>query len=89
MIQQLATYGSDQPLDERVRYRHMGYGLDLAHVKNAQIGLPAMKLEQRIVVATDMLRQCRHARDDLIEHSTQGGTIDRARLHGKADDAPG
>jgi phosphoglycolate phosphatase-like HAD superfamily hydrolase len=57
VIQQLSTYGSDQPLDERVRYRHMRYGLDLAHVKNGQTGLPAMKLEQRIVVAIEMPRQ--------------------------------
>ena len=29
----------------------MGYGLDLRHVKNAEIGFPAMELEQRIVIS--------------------------------------
>jgi hypothetical protein len=33
------------------------HGLDLAHIKDAQIGLPAIKLKQRIVVAAEVLRQ--------------------------------
>src|SRR5688500_7043500 len=65
----------------------MRYGLDLAHIKDAQIGLPAMKLEERVVIAAEVLRQCGRARDDLIKHSADCSTIDHAWLHGEADDA--
>ena len=33
--------------------RGMQYGLDLAHIKDAQIGLPAMTLKQRVVIAAE------------------------------------
>src|SRR5215207_129436 len=65
----------------------MRYGLDLAHIKNAQIGLPPMKLKQRIVIAAELLRQCELARDDLIKHSADCSTINHAWLHSEADDA--
>jgi len=51
VIQQLSTCGSDQSLDERVRQWHVRHGFDLAHIKDAEIGPPALKLKQRIVVA--------------------------------------
>ena len=54
----------------------MRYGLDLAHIKDAQIGLPAMKLEERVVIAAEVLRQCGLTRDDLIKHSADCSTID-------------
>src|SRR5829696_8389929 len=46
-----------------------------------------MKLEERVVVAAEVLRQCGCARDHLIKHSAQGRTIDHAWLYGEADDA--
>lgn len=55
VIQQLSTYGSDQSLDERVRQWHVRHGFDLAHIKDPEIGPPALKLEQRIVVAAEVL----------------------------------
>src|SRR5687767_10283410 len=64
----------------------MRHSLDLAHIKDAQIGLPAMKLEKR-VIAAEVLRQCGRTRDDLIKHSADCSTIDDAWLHGEADDA--
>jgi hypothetical protein len=63
----------------------MRNGLDLRH-KDTQIGLPAMKPEERVVVAAEVLRQCRCAGDHLIEHAAEGRTIDDAGLHGEADD---
>ena len=45
LIQKFSPYSSDQSLNERVRRWHMRYGLDLGHIKDAQIVLPAMKLE--------------------------------------------
>ncbi len=41
---QLSMYGSDQPLNERVRQWHMWQGLGLAHLKNPQMDLPGVKL---------------------------------------------
>ena len=46
-----------------------------------------MKLEERVVIAAEVLRQCGRARDDLIKHSADCSTIDHAWLHGEADDA--
>jgi len=65
----------------------MRYGLDLAHIEDAQIGLPAMKLEERVVIAAEVLRQRGCTRDDLIKHSADCSTNDHAWLHGEADDA--
>lgn len=39
----------------------MRHGLDLAHIEDAQIGLPAMKLEERVMIAAEVLRQCGRA----------------------------
>jgi hypothetical protein len=58
VIQQLSTYSADHSLDERMRKWDVRQGLDLSHIKNAQIGLPAMKLKQRVVVAAELLWQC-------------------------------
>lgn len=89
VVQQLSTYGSDHSLDERVRQWHMWHGLDLAHVKNAEIGFPTIELKQRVVIAAELLRQCGCARDYLIEYSAQGRTIHHPWLYGEADDAAG
>ena len=65
----------------------MRYGLDLGHIKDAQIGLPAMKVEERVVITAEALRQCRYAGDHLIEHAAERRTIDYPGLHSEADDA--
>jgi hypothetical protein len=65
----------------------MRYGLDLTHIKDAQVGLPSMRAEERVVVAAEVLRQFGCAGDHLIEHAAEGRTIDYAGLHGEADDA--
>ena len=38
LIQQLAPYRADQSFNERMRQRHLGCGLDLRYVENAEIG---------------------------------------------------
>jgi hypothetical protein len=48
----------------------------------------AGRLNRADVVAAEVLRQSGRARNDLIEHSAQGRTTDRAWLHGEADDSP-
>jgi hypothetical protein len=36
-----------------MRQRNVGYGFDLIDRQNPEIGLPAMKFNQRIMVGTD------------------------------------
>src|SRR5579863_1441199 len=50
VIQIFASNRSDQPLDKRMRYWYIWNALDLFYLQNAQICLPSMELEQRIVV---------------------------------------
>ena len=72
VIQQLSPYSSNQSLDEGVWQWHMRYGFDLAHIKDAQIHLPTMKLKRRVVVAAKALWQCRCAGDHTIKHAAEG-----------------
>jgi len=58
-------------------------------MKDAEIGPPALKLKQRIVVAAEVLGQRGCASYYLIEHSADSRPIDGAWLYDKADDAPG
>lgn len=46
-----------------------------------------MKLEQRIVIAAQVLWQRQFAADGVIEHAADSRTIDHAGLHGEADDS--
>jgi hypothetical protein len=45
LVEILAPKGSDQPLDERMRARHEGDGLEFLDFKDSQIRPPAMKPE--------------------------------------------
>jgi hypothetical protein len=45
VVQIFAPKGSDQPLDERMRARHKGRGLEFLDIENSQIRSPAMKPE--------------------------------------------
>src|SRR5437667_3718603 len=58
------------------------------HVQDPQIGLPTVKLEQRIVIGTKLLGQT-VARDGLVEHAAEPWTIDCNGLHTKADNPAG
>ena len=50
VIEQLTSDCADQSLDERMRQRNVRDGLDLADIKYAQIGFPAVEFEQRVIV---------------------------------------
>lgn len=43
------------------------------HVENAEIGLPAMKLEQWIVIAAEVMWQHRFARNGMIDIGWMAG----------------
>src|SRR5688572_12602137 len=67
LIQKLSPYRADQSFNERMRQRHLGYRLDLRHVENAEIGFPAMKLEQRVMIAAEVARPSEISSDCMVE----------------------
>ena len=55
-IEILAANGADQTFHKRMRNRHMGNRLDLVDFEYAQVGEPAMKAKQRVVVGAEVFR---------------------------------
>jgi hypothetical protein len=47
-VQVLAPDRADQTLNERMRYRCVGYRLDLLDLADAQVGEPAVEAKQRV-----------------------------------------
>ncbi len=56
VIEILATNCADYTFHKRTRNRHMRNRLDLADFEHAQVGKPAMKAKQWIMVGADVLR---------------------------------
>jgi hypothetical protein len=78
--------GPNEPFDERMRPRNPGHRLHCFHVQNPQIGLPAVELEQRIMIGNEPPWQA-FSGIGLVEHATESHSIYGDRLHTKADDA--
>ncbi len=57
-----------------MRPGNLGHRLHPLHVQDAQIGLPAVELEQWIVIGTDPRRQSLPG-DGLVEHAAEPWTI--------------
>jgi hypothetical protein len=54
VIEIFAADGADQPFNERMRDRGVRNLLDLRDLEDAQIGEPAVKAKQRVVVGADV-----------------------------------
>ena len=52
-IEVLAPDRADQPFDERMRNRSVRNRLDLLDLEDAQVGEPAVKAKQRVVVGAE------------------------------------
>lgn len=52
VVEQFAPNRADQSFNERVRHRYQGYRLDDGDFQDAKIRLPAMELEERVVIGT-------------------------------------
>ena len=76
----------DQPFDKRMRDRSIRRRLDLLDLENAQVGQPAVKAKQRIVIGTQMFR-FGLAGSSVIEHAADRDAINVCRGDAKADDA--
>ena len=70
-VQELSSYGTDQPFHKGMRQRDVGHRFYFGHIHNSQIGLPALIEKQRIVIATEILRLMRAASDGAIEHPAE------------------
>lgn len=55
-IKKLAANSANQAFHKRMRNRHIRNRLDLVDLKEAQVGEPAMKTKQWIMVGADVLR---------------------------------
>ena len=87
-IEELASYGPDQSLDESMRTRRAGNGLDLVDFEYPQVRSPAMKTEQRIVVRGEMPGQSL-PRDRPIEHLADSDAVEIGLRDSEADDPTG
>lgn len=88
MIEVLAPDRADKSLDERMRNWHVWNGLDFFDLKDAQVGFPAVELEQRIVIRTEVVGRRRTA-NDPAEHPAGSCSIKRSLVGGEADDSAG
>jgi hypothetical protein len=87
MVQTFSANGSNQPLYERMRQRHVGDRFDLCHFQNSQVGLPLMEPIQRIMVRAQVFRQGLPSHR-LPEHPAQSSAIDNAAVNSKANNTP-
>jgi hypothetical protein len=88
-IKKLPPYRPDQLLDEWMRQRYVRDRLQFSHIEDAQIGLPLAEFEERIVIAAEIARKVPSAGNGLVEHATEGRTIEIAHPRREADDSPG
>src|ERR1039457_5104368 len=66
---------------------NLGHRLHCFHPQDAQVGLPAVEPEERIMISTEPRGQTLPG-DGLVEHAAERGTVDCHGLHAKADDPP-
>ena len=85
VVEILAPKGSDQPLDERMRARYEGHGLELLDVENAQICPPAMESAQRVMIGTEALGKWLTGAG-LVEHAADADAVDMGGFDAEADD---
>ena len=74
--------------DENYQFAMHRHRLHSLHVQDPRIGLPAVELEQRIMISTEAGRQTLPG-DGLVEPAAERWTVDGNGLHPKADDPAG
>jgi hypothetical protein len=83
-VQVFPANGPNEPLDKRRGDGHMRHGADGLDSQDVQIGLPTLKVEQAIMVQTEMDGKALTG-NGVIEYSVKCDTFDGARLHPKAN----
>src|SRR5258708_15704257 len=69
LIEDLAPDRANQPFDERMRDRDVGHRFYFLDVEHPQVGKPAVKAKQGIVVGTEVFRQ-RLSGHGVVENAT-------------------
>src|SRR2546427_9350200 len=64
----------------------MRYGLDFVDLQNPKVRRPTVRLEQRIMIGTEMSR-CAPTMNGGVEHAAEVGAIDRTAVHPDPDEA--
>src|SRR5712692_5002690 len=66
----------------------MRHGLDFVDLQNPEVRGPTVRLEQRIMIGTEMSR-CAPTMNGGVEHAAEVGAIDRTTVHTDSDEATG
>jgi hypothetical protein len=66
----------------------MRHGLEFVDLQNPKIRRPTVRLEQRIMIGTEM-SWCAPTMNGGVEHAAEVGAIDRTRVHADSDEATG
>ena len=73
LVQEFPAHRADQAFDERVRERHMRDRFEFVDVQNPQVRPPPVRVEQRIVIRTEMARCPRTAALNMRQTSAPVG----------------
>ena len=66
----------------------MWHRLDFVDLQNPKVRPPPVRLEQRIMIRTEMSRRA-PAMNGGVEHAAEVGVIDRTAVHADSDEATG
>lgn len=86
LIQILGPDASDESFHKRMRPGNQRYRLHRLDAQNPKIGLPALELEERVVIKAQTYGQALPA-DRAIEHAAERDSVYRNGLDSKADDS--
>ena len=64
----------------------MRHGLDFVDLQNPKVRRPTVRLEQRIMIGTEMSR-CALTMNGGVEHAAEAGAVDGPAMHAETDDA--
>ena len=84
LIEDLAPDRANQPFDGRMRDRDVGHRFYFLDVEYPQVGKPAVKPKQGIVVGTEVFRQ-RLSGHGTVKHSAYAHAVNGCRSHAEAD----
>src|SRR5215468_5751527 len=66
----------------------MRHGLDFVDLQNPKVRRPPVRLEQRIMIGTEMSRGA-PTMNGGVEHAAEVGAVDRITVHADSDEATG
>ena len=87
VVEKFSPYRPDQARYEGVGPGHVRHGLEFVDLQNPQVRPPSVRLEQRIMIGTEMAR-CAPPRHGGVEHAAHVGASDHTAMHADADEAP-